>query len=153
MIEELHADMHQRDEETVVPDLIPNATKVLRRKPVYAAEVSLKGLDLRVLLAIFKEPLLQEIEMIAHPQRSNYRAHKDLPTIPSSSAWFDKCDFVETDWSPSTEPKFHLLPFVSCPQFTYFKRKSVLPHNSTLSSKFGSEGSHSCLLGKSLCKF
>ncbi|KAG5725006.1 UPF0648 protein C3H5.09c [Termitomyces sp. T112] len=150
IIEEIHADMHQRDEETPVPSLIPNTTKVLRRKPVYAAEVSLKGMDLRALLAIFKEPLRQEIGMIAPPQRSNYRAHKNLPTIPSASVWFDTCDFVETDWSSSAEPRLHLLPLVTCPQFTYFKRNSVLPHNSTLSSKFGSEGSHSCLLGKSL---
>ncbi|KAG6873749.1 hypothetical protein C0995_011568 [Termitomyces sp. Mi166 len=150
MIEELQADMHQRDEETVVPGLIPDTTKVLRRKPVYAAEVSLKGLDLRALLAIFEEPLRQEIEMIAPPQRSNYRAHKNLPTIPSASVWFDTCDFVETDWSLSIKPKLHLLPVVNCPQFTYFKSNPVLPRNTTLSSKFGSEGSHSCLLGKTV---
>ncbi|KAG6854824.1 hypothetical protein C0991_012014 [Blastosporella zonata] len=149
MVEELHADMHQRDEETKVPGAIE---KTLRRKPVYAAEVSLKGLDLRALLAIFKEPLLQDVEMIAPPQRSNYRAHKHLPTTPCVSVWFDSADFVETDWSPSTEPKLHLLPVVTCPQFTYFKKNSVLPHNTTLLSKFGSEGSHSCLLGKSFCK-
>ncbi|KAG6911191.1 hypothetical protein DXG01_003058 [Tephrocybe rancida] len=147
MIEELQADMHQRDEETVVPGALSD--KVLRRKPVYAAEVSLKGLDLRALLAIFKEPLRQEVEMVAPPQRSNYRAHKHLPTTPSASVWYDSSDFVETDWSPSAEPKLNLLPVVTCPQFTYFKKNSILPHNSTLLSKFGSEGSHSCLLGKS----
>ncbi|KAG6857080.1 hypothetical protein H0H87_009641 [Tephrocybe sp. NHM501043] len=116
-IEELQADMHQRDEETVVMGAIPDTKKVLRRKPVYAAEVSMKNLDLRALLAIFKEPLRQEVEMVAPPQRSNYRAHKHLPTTPSVSVWFDNSDFVETDWSPLSEPKLHLIPVVaSVPQ-------------------------------------
>ncbi|KAG6821618.1 hypothetical protein H0H93_000127 [Arthromyces matolae] len=137
LIDEIHADMHQRDEETKVQ----GTEKVLRRKPVYAAEVSLKGLDLRALLAIFKEPLRQEIEMVAPPQRSNYRTHTHLPTTPAASVWFDRTDFVEMDWSPlpASEPKLHLLPFATCPQFTYFKKKTVLPRNTTLLSKFGSE--------------
>ncbi|KAF5387705.1 hypothetical protein D9615_000498 [Tricholomella constricta] len=150
LIEELQADMHQRDEESVVPGLLPDTTKVLRRKPVYAAEVSLKGVDLRALLAIFKDPLRKAVEMIAPPQRSNYRAHQDLPSTPSVSIWYDTSDFIEIDWSPAAEPSLHLLPVMSCPQFTYFKRNSVVPKNSTLASKFGLEGSHSCLLGKSL---
>ncbi|KAF8076499.1 golgi-body localization protein domain-containing protein [Lyophyllum atratum] len=150
LIEEVQADLHQRDEESVVPGLLPDTTKVLRRKPVYAAEVSLKGLDLRALLATFKEPLRESIEMIAPPQRSNYRVHQNLPTTPSVSVWHDSSDFIEVDWSPSSEPTLHLLPVVTCPQFTYFKRNSVGPHNSTHASKFGLEESHSCLLGKSL---
>ncbi|GLB33910.1 putative RNA pol II promoter Fmp27 protein [Lyophyllum shimeji] len=150
LIEELQADLHQRDEESVVAGPFQDTTKVLRRKPVYAAEVSLKGLDLRALLAIFREPLREAINMIAPPQRSNYRAHDDLPSTPSMSIWYDTHDFIEVDWSPSSEPKLHLLPVVTCPQFTYFKRHSVIPSNSTLASKFGDEKSHSCLLGKSL---
>ncbi|KAG6831126.1 hypothetical protein H0H92_012551 [Tricholoma furcatifolium] len=146
MIEELHADLHQRDEETVVPD----KKKVLRRKHLYAAEVSLRGVDLRALLATFDEPLRKEVKMVAPPQRSNYRSHKHLPTTPPVSMWFDITDFIETDWTPSTPPALHLLPALTCPQFTYFRRHSVLPHNTTLMSKFGAEGSHACLLGKSL---
>ncbi|KAG5639269.1 hypothetical protein H0H81_004930 [Sphagnurus paluster] len=149
-IEELQADMHQRDEESVVPGLIPDKTKVIRRKPVYAAEVSLKGVDLRALLATFKEPLRQAVEMIAPPQRSNYRGHQDLPSTPSTSVWYDTKDFIEIDWNPLAEPVLHLLPVMACPQFTYFKHNSLVPQNSTLVSKFGLEGSHSCLLGKCL---
>jgi hypothetical protein len=151
MIDEFQVDMHQRDEESTVPGLFPDTSKVIRRKPLYAAEVVLKGLELRALLATFEEALRKDVQMIAPPQRSNYMAHQDLPLTDSASPWSDKDDFVETDWSPSTTPKLHLLPVVSCPHFTYFKRNSAAPGNATEASKFGIEQSHTCLLGKEPC--
>lgn len=153
MIDEFQVDMHQRDEESTVPGLFPNTSKVIRRKPLYAAEVVLKGLDLRAMLATFDEPLRPKVQMTAPPQRSNYRAHQDLPITDPSSHWSDKDDFVETDWVPSMTPKLHLLPVVSCPHFTYFKRNSAAPGNTTEASKFGVEQSHTCLLGKEPCMY
>jgi len=149
MIEEFHVDMHQREEEIMLPDSV----KIIRRKPLYAAEVALKGLELRALLATFQESLRGSIEMAAPPQRSNYHAYHGLPTTGPSSPWYDNDDFIETDWSPSTGPQLHLLPIMICPQVTYFKRNSATLTGTTQSSKFGVEESHTCLLGSEKCEF
>ncbi|RDB22829.1 hypothetical protein Hypma_010076 [Hypsizygus marmoreus] len=148
VVDEFQADMHQRDEESIVTGPLPDTTKVLRRKPFYAAEVALRGLDLRALLATFDEPLRKDIEMTAPPQRSNYRSHQNLPSTAASSIWHDPDDFIEIDWSPSIEPDLHLLPVVTCPHFTYFKRNSAALGNANDVSKFGLEKSHTCMVGK-----
>lgn len=148
MIDEFQVDMHQREEETTAPGLLPDTMKVTHHKPFYAAEVILKGLDMRAMLATFDEDLRQAVQMAASPHRSNYSAHKNLPTIDLSSAWHDADDFVETDWSPSDNPSLHLLPVATCPHFTYFKRNSAIQGNTAESSKFGVEKSHNCLLGE-----
>lgn len=147
MVDEIQADMHQREEELIVPGAVPNTTKVLRRKPFYAAQVLMRGLDLRTLLATFVDPMKQEVLMTAPSQRSNYRKHTELPLTPSSSWWYDLKDFVELDWDAPTAPTLHLLPLATCPRFTYFKQKSA-GVNDTESSKFGSEKSHGCFLGE-----
>lgn len=151
MIDEFQVDMHQREEETIVPGILPDTLKVTHHKPFYAAEVILKGLDMRAMLAIFDEDLRQAVQMSAFPQRSNYRAHKGLPLTESSSAWHDADDFIEIDWYPSDNPSLHLLPVAACPHFTYFKRNSAMLGNTTERSKFGVEKSHTCLLGKEPC--
>lgn len=153
MIDEFQVDMHQREEETTAPGLLPDTMKVTHHKPFYAAEVILKGLDMRAMLATFDEDLRQAVQMAASPHRSNYSAHKNLPTIDLSSAWHDADDFVETDWSPSDNPSLHLLPVATCPHFTYFKRNSAIQGNTAESSKFGVEKSHNCLLGEEPCAY
>lgn len=151
-VDELQADLHQRDEESTVPGPIPNTTRVVRKKPFYAAEVIMKGIELRAMLAIFSEPMKQNADMTAPPQRSNYRKHSGLPVTSPSSIWYDLDDFVELNWSlPKNPPQLHLVPLAGCPHFTYFKRNEALS-GSPQTSKFGSEHSHNCLLGKEPCK-
>lgn len=145
-VEEFQADMHQREEESTV------AGRPVRRKPFYAAEVIMKGIELRAMLATFHEPLKQNVQITASTQRSNYRNHVDLPITASTSTWYDLEDFVELDWLSSSPPVLHLLPLAICPHFTYFKRNTSLPGVSPQTSKFGSECSHICLLGKEQCK-
>ena len=152
-VEELQADMHQREEEFTAPGPIPNTTRIVRRKPFYAAEVIMKGIELRAMLAIFPEPLKQDIRITASDQRSNYRKHADLPITTSTSIWYDLEDFVELDWLSSRPPVLHLLPLATFPHFTYFKRNTSLPGVFPQTSKFGSEHSHICLLGEEQCKF
>ena len=152
-IDELQADMHQREEEFALPGPIPDTTRTVRKKPFYAAEVMIKGLELRALLATFSDPLKQTVDMAAPPQRSNYRKHSNLPTIPPTSIWHDLDDFTELDWIPVNNPVLNLLPLVTCPHFTYFKRNTVVSESNPHTSKFGSEHSHICLLGKEPCKF
>lgn len=150
-VDELLVDMHQREEETTVSGPIPDTTRVVRKKPFYAAEVIMKGLELRAMLAIFPEPIKLHAEMTAPPQRSNYRKHTDLPVTLPTSVWHDMDDFVELDWSSGAQPTLHLLPLASCPHFTFSKRNEALSGSLPQASKFGSEHSHICLLGQEPC--
>ena len=151
-MDEFQADMHQRDEESKVPGPNPDKPRTIRRKPIYAAEVNLKGLDLRAVLATFEESLKRKVGMTAPPQRSNYRRHDNLPAVSSKSVWHDLDDFVELDWAPRNNLILHVLPAASCPHFTYFKQNSALSLNNPQTSKFGSEETHPCLLGHGPCK-
>ncbi|KAL0070669.1 Protein SABRE [Marasmius tenuissimus] len=151
MVDELQVDMHQRDQETVVIDAEATSTKATRRKPFYAAELIMKGLDLRAILTTFSEPMKSEIDITIPAHKSNYRTRADLPTADHSSPWHDSDDFVEIDWCPpanSEPPSFHILPVASCPRFTYFKRNSAISGDPNQRSKFGDEDTHRCLLGK-----
>jgi hypothetical protein len=150
-VRDLQVDLHQRDEELVVPSLLRDGKKTIHRKALYAAEVSLKDLDLRVLLAVFEDTLKRQIEMSAPSHSSNYRSHKGLPVTSPSSPWYELDDFVETDWTSSKRPAVHLLPFVSCPRFTYLNRKGSMNKNIIESSKFGMEDTHPCLFGTEQC--
>ncbi|KAG2013550.1 hypothetical protein CC2G_010449 [Coprinopsis cinerea AmutBmut pab1-1] len=147
MVDEFHVDMHQREEESIVPGPIPGTTRILRRKPFNAAEVVLKGLDMRALVAVFDDPLKKSVPSSAAPHRSNYRKHADLPLTNPSSSWHDINDFIELDWRPQENPLLHLMPVVTCPRFSYFKRISATDNRSVV-QKFGTEDSHVCLLDK-----
>jgi len=152
MIDKFLADMHQRDQTSVVPGRLPDAKKVVHHKSFYAAEVVLTDLDLRAMMAVFAEPSKQSVDVTSSRQRTdNYRTRTDLPTMEPSSLWFDLDDFVETDWQPSITPTVHLLPAVACSRLTYFKRNSTLSESPAVTSKFGDENSHACLLGKEQC--
>ncbi|KAJ6485160.1 golgi-body localization protein domain-containing protein [Mycena vitilis] len=142
-IEEFQVDMHQREEETVVPGLRPNTVKLIRRKPFSAVELVLKGLDLRAMLATFDDPLKIEVGVSSAPQRSNYRTRTDFVETPSDHAWNDEDDFIELDWTPPSAPSPHFLQVATCPRFTYFRRAA--PNDST---KFGFEKTHTCFLGR-----
>lgn len=144
--------MHQREEESTVPGPIPGTTRTIRRKPFYTAEVIMKGLELRAMIATFSEPMKQSVEMAAPRERSNYRKHADLPTTNPKSIWYDLADFIELDWLPPDGLTLHLLPLATCPHFTYFKLKEALSGPQQV-SKFGSEHSHICLLGKEPCEY
>ncbi|KAJ7047262.1 golgi-body localization protein domain-containing protein [Mycena alexandri] len=147
IIEEFQVDMHQREEESIVPGHRPNTTKLIRRKPFYAIELVLKGLDLRAMLATFDDSLKEDVGVSASPQRSNYRNRTDLPPTPDDSAWIDEDDFVELDWTPPSAPSLHFLPVATCPRFTYFRRAAPSQQQDD-SSKFGLETTHTCYLGK-----
>ncbi|KAF9268076.1 hypothetical protein L218DRAFT_994841 [Marasmius fiardii PR-910] len=151
MIDELEADLHQRDEEIIVADTDGTAMKCTRRKPFYAAELVLKGLDLRAILATFSEPLKMDVDITSPPRKSNYRTGSDLPTTDHTSPWHDSDDYVEIDWSLPQQPGtsiFHVLPVASCPRFAYSKRNSGFSKDGAQRSKFGNEDTHQCFLGK-----
>lgn len=153
MIDEFQADMHQRAQETTItmPD---GSTKTVMHKPFSAIEVVLKGLELRALLAIYSETLKQSVPLDCSPIGSAYRVRENIPVIEPNSHWIDLDDFVETDWTSGGIPILHLLPVVSCPRFTYFRRTTPASalENRVEVSKFDAEDTHICLLGTEACK-
>jgi hypothetical protein len=156
MIDQFTADMHQRDQEIIVAGHLPDSIKISRHKTFYAAEVVLKGLDLRAFLAIFCDPLKHTVPMASPAHRSSYRTRRDLPITDSRSQWIDADDFVESEWHSSSPPKVHLFPLVNCPSFTYLKRNSHVSdgHIQHMErNKFGDEDTHVCLLGKEECEW
>jgi len=153
MIDHLQADFHQRDEEDVVSGTDEQAPKILRRKAFYAAEVVLKGIDLRALVATFPEPEKRNIAMSESIQGSTYGSKKDLPAMNLDPPWYDPMDFVETDWSSTEAPELRILPIATCPYFAYFKRNTAFAAKEKHLSKFGVENSHTCLLETELCAY
>ncbi|KAL1747713.1 golgi-body localization protein domain-containing protein [Schizophyllum fasciatum] len=148
LLKDFQVDMHQRDQEMVVPGMEGNTTKVIRRKPFYACEVAIKDLDLRAVLATFPEPLKQAVPVTKPEHRSNYSSRTDLPTSSQFSAWYDSDDYVELDWQPIENPTLHFLPVANCPYIAYFKRNlaNSPQTDADLNTKFGNEPTHTCLL-------
>lgn len=156
--------MHQREQEAIVPGIVPNTIKKVRHKPFYAAEVKLVDLQLRAILATFSDPSKHLIDPQESSGEDRYKNVKpDLADEAPSGFWFDLDDFVETDWKPTEDnPSCYMLPVASCPRFTYFKRTSgqlhhgpeAEAHNRAVeSSRFGTEDTHVCLMGTESCKF
>ncbi|KAI0719613.1 golgi-body localization protein domain-containing protein [Cerioporus squamosus] len=150
LIDDFHADMHQRDTETT--EATKGGTKTLHHKPFYTVEVVLKGLDLRAMLAVFPDPLKQCTPLEFSPTGSNYRTRNKLTPIDLQSHWVDMDDFAVDELDASGETEVYLLPTASCPRFTYFKRTDDddfgSPDKPLARSKFGSEASHVCFIGK-----
>ncbi|KAG8218593.1 hypothetical protein J3R82DRAFT_4234 [Butyriboletus roseoflavus] len=145
-VSHFQADMHQRDQETIAPGKVPDSIQVVRHKPFYAAEVVLRDVDLRAMLAVFPEPLKKSVPLSGDPDNSNKNQASSSPGIPPS--WFDSDDFVETDWSPAHNlPEIQLFPVLSCPKVTYLKKNSHVTAIQAENSKFGDEDTHSCLIG------
>lgn len=145
MIDELRLDMHQRDQETHVHGIEPDTIKTTHHKSFYAAELVLKGVDLRTILAIFPETLKTEVSTAGSSSTSTYLRLDDLPRTPLSSSWYNVHDFIELDWTSPAEPVVHYLPFATCPRFAYVKRNAAKIGNKPI-SKFGIEDTHVCLL-------
>lgn len=143
--------MHQRDQETIAPGKLADSIQIVRHKPFYAAEVVLKDVDLRAMLAVFSEPLKQSVLLSVNPDKSKKSHTSSSSGIPPS--WLDSDDFVETDWSPAhILPEIQLLPVLSCPKVTYLKKNSHVTGIQVENSKFGDEDTHTCLLGSEPCK-
>ncbi|EKM59200.1 uncharacterized protein PHACADRAFT_169675 [Phanerochaete carnosa HHB-10118-sp] len=142
------ADMHQRAQESVIakPD---GTTKTVTHKPFYAVEVVLDNMELRTMLAIFQEPLKQRIPLEPSQVESTYRTREGIPATAKGSKWIDMDDFIDLNWSPSSDPEVHDLLVGSCPRFTYFKRHYLNQMKDRVEyTKFGDEDSHECFLGK-----
>ncbi|CCM03163.1 uncharacterized protein FIBRA_05285 [Fibroporia radiculosa] len=150
LIDRFQVDMHQRDQES--SRLVHGEPKAVHHKAFYAIEVVMKGLDLRSMLAVFSEPLKQEVRMESSPLVSNYRSEIKTDSVSQESEWIDCDDFDRNQWSPDKAPTVYLQPVGYCPHFTYFKRatdeNAENPENVPVRSKFGAEKTHICHLGQ-----
>ena len=153
LIDRFQADMHQRDQEST--RITDEGPQVVHHKSFYAIEVSMKHLDLRTMLALFSDSLKQQVQMDLSPLVSNYRTKIKTEPIPTDSPWIDLDDFDDVQSSDATPPQVHLFRTAFCPQFTYFKRPidpSLVPQGKVVErSKFGTEDTHVCYLGKEAC--
>jgi hypothetical protein len=143
------ADMHQRDQESIAAGDSQDSIKVVRHKPFYAAEVVMKDVDLRAMLATFLEPLKQAVPLSFEGDQGANNSTR-APSTAATSDWIDGDDFVETDWSSKHEPDIQLFPVLLCSRLTYFKKN--VTSGPIDASKFGMEDTHTCLLGKEACK-
>jgi hypothetical protein len=152
MIGHFTADLHQRAQETTITTA--KGVKTIIHKKFYAVEVVLVDTEMRALLAIFSDPLKLRVPLESSHTENTYRTREDIPTIDMSSPWADLDDFKDPGWDQPNTPKLHALPMVTCPRFTYFKRRSASASQDEIeSTKFGEEDSHVCFLGKEPCTF
>ncbi|CAE6486800.1 unnamed protein product [Rhizoctonia solani] len=164
VVETFQADLHQRDEIELIKNEVTGDSKKKIHKPFYAAEVVAKGLDLRAMLAQFREPEKQVVDLPPLPSGEFETSSSARPPMPASSKepmnsrWVDLDDFVEIDWTPGDEnPALWLFTVASCPRITYFKKPDLtitheMAHTTCSasvksSSEFGNENTHICLMG------
>ncbi|CAE6347030.1 unnamed protein product [Rhizoctonia solani] len=164
VVETFQADLHQRDEIEIIKNEVTGDSKKKTHKPFYAAEVVAKGLDLRAMLARFREPEKPGVDLPPLPSGEFETSSSARPPLPPSSKepmhsrWVDLDDFVETDWTPNdSNPALWLFTVASCPRITYFKKPErpisndirhttcSIPEESL--SPFGNENTHKCLMG------
>lgn len=168
VVETFQADLHQRDQVESTKDEATGLIKTKTHKPFYAAEVVAKGLDLRAMLAQFKEPEKPAVALPPLPSGESVEttssARSPMPEFSKeilSSRWVDLDDFVETDWaSNDKQPGIWLFTAASCPRITYFKKPerpaaqgtahTTCSPQTNIISPFGNEDTHSCLMGTEL---
>jgi hypothetical protein len=159
IVKSLKADLHQRDQEIRTRIQKPDGTpsfKYTRTKAFFGAEVSLSDIYMRAVVAIFREPDLQDVVTSSH---ADYESpYAIAPHVSTDDPAFDIDDYTELDWLPSDHsPKFYMGEVASCPQVSFVKKLEEvrLPSDdpekgAPKMSKFGSEDSHVCLMGMEL---
>lgn len=154
-LERFQADMHQREEESILMKRDRTGSKTVRHKPFCAVDVVIAGLDLRALFGTFLEAGKTSFPLRDTFQDSS-RFGDELDMVPLESVWVDTEDFVEVDWLPrDKEPNLYMHQVASCPRFVYFKRTPLTENSRELGnvgmaqikSKFGEEDTHTCLMG------
>ncbi|KAG9090469.1 hypothetical protein FS749_000515 [Ceratobasidium sp. UAMH 11750] len=167
VLESLQADLHQRDQMETIRNSITGITTQKPHKPFSAAEVVVKGLDLRAMLAQFSEPEKPDVNLPPVPNNefdSSSSARPPMPESskePLSSRWVDMDDFVEVDWAPNDEePDLWLFTAASCPRIMYFKKPDHPPPANGVETscsaaentvpRFGNEDTHICFMGTEL---
>jgi hypothetical protein len=159
LVKSLRADLHQRDEEIrsqaeEVGGL--KSFKYTRAKSLYGVELRMTDIFMRAVVSIFREPDLQSVVSNPHPDFESPYSVAPLSSIHDVA--FDKDDYTELDWLPTDQsPKFYMGEVASCPEFSFVKKIEDVRQPSddptqgvSKMSKFGSEPSHECIMGREL---
>ncbi|KAI5479861.1 hypothetical protein MNV49_002419 [Pseudohyphozyma bogoriensis] len=156
-----NVDLHQREQEETVKKPGSNESKTILHKSFYRAEVDCDGVDLRVLSAKFRE-VEKQMVVPEDADESEFDealpANEDYTVADEDLDWVDLDDYVDAIYTiADRSPKLRVLPFMVCPRFTYYRHTDVqqqpetddegAPRQEVSTSKFGTEPSHTCLMG------
>jgi hypothetical protein len=172
-IDMLEIDLHQRIEEFHLRRPEFREPKTVFHKKFYLAQVHCTQVDLRAMVATFKDSEKADVP-IEEESVSDAHVAEDTPASMSHSqlAWVDYEDFV--DLGPRLKdpiPSVQIFEVMTCPVITYYRqpteetveglqgtgddheqvadlaqRAQQADKQSVKRSKFGWEGSHSCLV-------
>lgn len=168
-VDSIKIDLHQREEEQLVRRPQFGDTKTAMHKNFYLAEIHCEGLDLRALSALFADPEKQQVAESLYSDLTSLEDDLEMneepkPLTDEELEWIDMDDF--RDLGPShadLNPSIRLIPVLTCPMLTYYRQpasgnvavapegadaESQAPEGADVTrSKFGDEGSHTCLVG------
>ncbi|GAA5985789.1 hypothetical protein JCM10908_007112 [Rhodotorula pacifica] len=166
-----NVDLHQRAQEMVIHRPEMSQSKHVTHKVFYMAEVDLDSVDLRAIMAVFEEPEKAEFAPSQSSDEEDAAPKPDFDEFlveQDEREWVNLDDFKDSvgNWPYAGEPRVHLLPFMLCPRFTYYRHSDAATpptedqrdsqtgdeHSPATppelpKSKFGSEASHTCLMG------
>lgn len=164
-----NVDLHQRAQEMVIRRPEMSESKHVTHKVFYMAEVDVDSVDLRAIMAVFDEPEKAEFAPAEVGDADEEAAPKpdfdEFLVTEEEREWVNVDDFKDSvgSWPFAGEPRIHLLPFMMCPRFTYYRHKeagapptdereagasdSPATPPDRPASKFGDEASHTCLMG------
>jgi len=162
-------DLHQREEEELIRRPQFGDSKTAMHKKFYLAEIHCDTLDLRAISAIFEDVEKKGSDQFGGPDDSgtgeDYEEHPNYPRATGKELdWIDSDDYC--DLGPSyydADPAVQIIPVLTCPMLTYYRQPNE-EHSTYASenlkvpaaagqggklkrSKFGGEGSHTCLVG------
>ncbi|CEQ42515.1 SPOSA6832_04335, partial [Sporobolomyces salmonicolor] len=162
-----NVDLHQREQEMVIRRPEASESKIVKHKAFYMAEVDLDSVDLRTIVAKFKEPEK------AHVAPADAEMDEDAGPPPTDDFgvvgdedvdWINLNDFNDSAYTiGDRHPRISILPLMVCPRFTYYRHVDSLPvreddddgsndgeaptPSERPKTKFGTELSHTCLMG------
>lgn len=163
-----NVDLHQRAQEMVIRRPEMSESKHVTHKVFYMAEVDVDSVDLRAIMAVFDEPEKAEFapaEVGDEEEAAPKPDFDEFLVTEEEREWVNVDDFKDSvgSWPFAGEPRIHLLPFMMCPRFTYYRHKdagappadeseagagdSPATPPDRPASKFGDEASHTCLMG------
>ncbi|KAJ8103749.1 golgi-body localization protein domain-containing protein [Lipomyces tetrasporus] len=158
-------DIHQRREFTTYTDKVLNVTRRRRRMRINEAEVDFHSADIRGVTVTFKERTAEELfKQLSNPNESESESPvgsmNGTPLLAkfkvsdNDLTWIDMDDYTELDSlvGSSNLSSVRVLPWLYTPRFTYYRqtehRSETTSPAEHVSSTFGKEPSHICLLGQ-----
>ncbi|GAA5897882.1 hypothetical protein JCM6882_005104 [Rhodosporidiobolus microsporus] len=161
-----NVDLHQREQEMSIRRPEMSESKTVKHKAFYMAEIDLDSVDLRTITALFQEPekaYVAPVDGDAEEDATPPPSFDNFHVADEDADWINLNDFNDAAYTMADRrPQLRLLPLMTCPRFTYYRHTDAAPvreGDDTSSdhvelmprdrgkTKFGHEGSHTCLMG------